>query len=49
MLVQNLGHNRLKKCEISCLGGLLKEKQGSTSDFFSNFQKPYGPPCPIVQ
>ena len=48
-MVQNLGHNHLKKCKISCLGGLLKEKQGSTSDFFSNFQKPYGPPCPIVQ
>ena len=47
-LVQNLGHNHLKKCKISCFGGLLKEKQESTSDLFSNFQKPYGPPCPIV-
>ena len=32
-----------------CLGGLLKEKQVSTSDTFSNFQKTYWPPCPIVQ
>ena len=48
-LVQNLGHYHLKKCKISCLGGLLKEKQESTSDLFSNFQKPYRPPCPIVQ
>ena len=47
-LVQNLGHYHLKKCKISCLGGLLKEKQESTSDLFSNFQKPYRPPCPIV-
>ena len=48
-LVQNLGHYHLKKCKISCLGGLLKEKQESTFDLFSNFQKPYRPSCPIVQ
>ena len=47
-LVQNLGHNHLKKCNISCLGGLLKEKRESTSDLFSTFQKPYRPSCPIV-
>ena len=29
-LVQNLGHNHLKKCKISCLEGLLNEKQVST-------------------
>ena len=48
-LVQNLGHNHLKKCNICCLGGLLKEKRESTSDLFSTFQKPYWPSCPIVQ
>ena len=48
-LVQNLGHNHLKKCNICCLGGLLKEKRESTSDLFSTFQKPYRPSCPIVQ
>ena len=47
-LVQNLGHNHLKKCNICCLGGLLKEKRESTSDLFSTFQKPYWPSCPIV-
>ena len=36
-LVTNLGHYLLKKCKISCLGGLLKEKQESTSDLFSYF------------
>ena len=44
-LAQNLGHYHLKKCKISCLGGLLKEKQESTFDLFSNFQKPYRPSC----
>ena len=48
-LVQNLGHYHLKECKISCLGGLLKEKQESTSDLFFNIQKPYRPSCPIVQ
>ena len=48
-LVQNLGHYHLEKCKISCLGGLLKEKQESTFDLFSNFQKPYRPSCRIVQ
>ena len=48
-LVQNLGHYHLKKCKISCLGGLLKEKQESTSDLFFNIQKPYRPSCPIVR
>ena len=47
-LVHNLGHNHLKKCNICCLGGLLKEKRESTSDLFSTFQKPYWPSCPIV-
>ena len=47
-LVQNLGHNHLKKCNICCLGGLLKEKRESTSDLFSTFQKPYWPSCPVV-
>ena len=28
--------------------GLLKEKQEYSSDLFSNFQKPYWPPCPKV-
>ena len=48
-LVQNLGHYHLKECKISCLGGLLKEKQETTSDLFFNIQKPYRPSCPIVQ
>ena len=47
-LVQNLGHYHLKKCKSSCLGGFLKEKQESTFDLFSNFQKPYRPSCTIV-
>ena len=30
LLGQNLGHNHVKKCKISCLVGLLNEKQVST-------------------
>ena len=32
---------------ISCLGGLLKEKQESTFVHFSNSSKPFWPPCPM--
>ena len=42
-LFQNLGHNHLKKCKISCLGGLLNEKQASTFDNFVYFSKSYWP------
>ena len=34
VLVQNLGHNHVKNCKISCLGGLLNDKQALLLDFF---------------
>ena len=45
-LFQNLGHNHLKKRKISCLGGLLNEKQASTFDNFVYFSKSYWPSLP---
>ena len=42
-LTQNLGHNNFKKCKISCLRGLLKEKQVSTFAHFLYLLKPYWP------
>ena len=39
-LVQNLGHKHLKKYKISCLVGLLNEKQGSSFAHFLHFSNP---------
>ena len=41
--VQNLGHNHVKKCKISCLVGLLNEKQVSTFVHFLYFSNPIDP------
>ena len=40
LLVQNLGHNHPKKCKISCLVGLLNEKQWSSFVHFLYFTNP---------
>ena len=48
-MVQNLGQNHPDKCKISCLVGFFNEKQVYTYDHLFNLQKPYWPPCPIVQ
>ena len=42
-LVQNLGHNDVKKCNISCLVGLLNEKQVCTFVHFFYFSNPIDP------
>ena len=39
-LGQNLGHDHPKKCKISCLVGLLNEKQGSSFAHFLYFSNP---------
>ena len=39
-LVRNLGRDHTKKCKISCLVGLLNEKQGSSFAHFLYFSKP---------
>ena len=39
-LVQNLGHNHLKKCKISCLEGLLNENKCLLLSTFCSFQTP---------
>ena len=36
-LVQNLGHDHLEKCKISCLVGFINEKQVSTLAHFFYF------------
>ena len=42
-LVQNLGRDHPKKCKISCLVGLLNEKQGSSFAHFLYFSNPIDP------
>ena len=39
----NLGHDHVKKCKISCLVGLLNEKQASTFVHFLCFSNPINP------
>ena len=39
--MQNLGHNHPKECKISCLVGLLNEKQGSSFAHFLYFSNPF--------
>ena len=46
--LQNMGHNGLTKCKISCFVGLINEKQVSTLAHFLYFSKPYWAPSPIV-